>query len=83
MTDLQIQKVKGQLIEQLLKGYGKDSIFPKKFKIGKDLLNECSDNDDLRSIMDKYFSDSLLNDYDFEYIPDESSNDELVFRYIK
>ena len=71
------------LYDFLSHGYGKDSIFPKKFRIGKDLLNECSDNDDLRSIMDKYFSDSLLNDYDFEYIPDESSNDELVFRYIK
>lgn len=83
MTDSQIQKVKDQLIERLLKGYGKVNIFPEKFRIGKDLLNECSENDDLKSIMDEYFSNSLLNDYGFEYLPDDSSDDELVFRYIK
>lgn len=35
MTDSQIQKVKDQLIERLLKGYGKDSIFPKNLESEK------------------------------------------------
>lgn len=77
MVQFQLSEVRTQLIEKINTHY-KNHDLSLEFHIERDELGLVSQVDDLRSIIDTAFDISLI-DFGYKYLPNLSSENELVF----